>query len=339
MSAWAAHLEHRWFAVALAAKIGRKPVRAMLLDRPIVLARLNGQRVAGFQDRCPHRHAPLSQGRVIDGTLQCPYHGWRFDERGKLQELPGAPPGTCMPGVHARAISVVEYDGLIWVRYAKEGDEDIPARVRALAPGDRKFLWQTTWHAHIVDALENVLDPLHTHFVHTGLVRRKAARQSMQVSLHADSEGFVVDYVGQSTQSGLLYRLFESPRESERACFSAPGTAQLNYHYRNGSRACISLHFSPETTDRTRLTGMLHLEGRRVPAWMVSAFVWPFIRKVAQQDQRMLAMQISNSRIFPDRKDVITRFDVVRKHLLSAWSSPEDAAAYPLGDCETTLML
>lgn len=338
MSEWASHLQHRWFAVALAAKIGRKPVRVMLLSRPIVLVRLDGVSVVGFQDRCPHRHAPLSQGTVVNGTLQCPYHGWRFDEQGTLQALPGTPPDTCLPGVRARKISVIEYDGLVWARYGDDGDKDIPARIRALAPGNRKFLWQTTWHAHIVDALENVLDPLHTHFVHAGLVRRRGTRRAIQVNLHADAEGFVVDYVGQSEQSGLLYRLFESPRERERASFSAPGTAQLHYHYRNGSRACISLHFSPETADRTHLIGVLHLEGRRVPAWMVSALVWPFIRKVAQQDRRMLAMQANNSQLFADRKDVITPFDVVRRHLLGAWRHPQDTACDP-PDVHATLML
>lgn len=339
MSAWASHLDRRWFAVALSSKIGRKPVRALLLDRPIVLARLDGRQMIGFQDRCPHRHAPLSQGRLVDGTLQCPYHGWRFDERGELKDLPGAPPNACVPGIRARTIAIIEYDGLVWARYGEDGDENIPTRVRSLAPGDRKFLWQTVWHAHIVDALENVLDPLHTHFVHTGLVRRKGARQPIQVNLHTDSEGFAVDYAGQSTQSGLLYRLFESPRESERAYFSAPGTAQLEYRYKNGSRACISLHFSPETEDRTRLIGMLHLEGRRVPAWVVRAFVWPFIRAVARQDQRMLAMQADNSRMFPDRKDVITRFDLVRRHLLAAWSEQENAAVDLFGHHQTLLML
>jgi phenylpropionate dioxygenase-like ring-hydroxylating dioxygenase large terminal subunit len=339
MSAWASQLDRRWFAVALAAKIKRKPIRSILLDRPIVLARLDGQRVVGFQDRCPHRHAPLSQGRVVEGTLQCPYHGWRFDERGKLQDLPGAPPDACLPGISARTVAVIEYDGVIWARYGEDGDGDLPDRVRTLMPHHRKFLWQTTWHAHIVDALENVLDPLHTHFVHPGLVRRKGARQAMQVNLQADAEGFMVDYAGQSVQSGLLYRLFESPREAERASFSAPGTAQLHYHYRNGSRACISLHFSPETAHRTRLIGMLHLEGRRVPAWAVSAFVWPFIREVAQQDRRMLALQADNSRLFPDRKDVVTRFDLVRKHLIDAWSEQADGVRHQADSHHTTLML
>ncbi|WP_343227410.1 Rieske 2Fe-2S domain-containing protein [Rhodanobacter sp. DHB23] len=325
--------------MALSARVGRKPVRVMLLDRPIVLARLDGQLVTGFQDRCPHRHAPLSQGRVVEGTLQCPYHGWRFDAQGALRELPGAPPGGCIPGVRAQTVPVVEHDGLVWARLAATGDEDIPAHARMLAPENRRFLWQTTWHAHIVDALENVLDPLHTHFVHTGLVRRKGARQAVDVRLRAHAEGFEVDYAGASTQSGLLYRLFESPRETERSTFSMPGTAQIHYHYRNGSRTCISMHFSPETHDRTRLIGMLHLDGRRVPAWAVRAFVWPFIRRVAMQDSRMLALQAENSRAFPDRKDAVTRFDVVRRRLQDAWSEQRDAARGKPEDSSTVLML
>lgn len=339
MSDWPSHLERRWFAVALARKIGSKPVRVLLLDRPIVLARLDRRQIVGFQDRCPHRHAPLSQGHVVDGTLQCPYHGWRFDEQGDLRELPGAPKDVCLPGVRARTIAVIEHDGVVWARYSKDGDEDIPARARALPEGGRKFLWQTVWDAQIVDALENVLDPLHTHFVHAGLVRREGARQAMEVNLSTDKDGFVVDYIGKHSQSGLLYRLFESPRESERAYFSAPGTAQLEYRYKNGSRACISLHFSPETVDRTRLVGTLHLEGRFVPAWVVHAFVWPLIRRVAQQDRRILALQTRNSQLFSDRKDVITNFDLVRKHVLAAWSVEEDAATLLRGHRQAILML
>lgn len=71
---------------------------------------------------------------------------------------------------------------------------------------------------------------------------------------------------------------------------------------------------------------------------MVSAFVWPFIRKVAQQDRRMLTMQADNSRLFADRKDVITRFDVVRRHLLGAWRNPHDASGDP-PDVHAVLML
>ena len=41
-------------------------------------------------DACPHRLAPLSQGRVDpdSGCVQCPYHGWSFDTDGSLQTIP-----------------------------------------------------------------------------------------------------------------------------------------------------------------------------------------------------------------------------------------------------------
>lgn len=339
MKTWASHLERRWFAVALASKIGRKPIRVVLLDRPIVLVRLDGRSVVGFEDRCPHRHAPLSAGRVINGTLQCPYHGWRFDAQGDLKELPGMPAEACLPKIRARVISVIEHDGLVWICLKNEADQDIPARARALHGTNRKFLWETVWQANIVDALENVLDPLHTHFVHAGLVRKSTTRCETRVRLSAQEDGFMVDYQGQSSQSGILYRLFESPRDSERSYFSGAGSVQLEYGYKNGSKACISLHFSPESHNRTRLIGMLHLDGRRVPSWAVSLFVWPFIRRVADQDRHMLALQAENTLAFPGRKDVITRVDIVRRYLLSLWGDDLDQSSNSIIEGETLLEL
>ncbi|RAP57229.1 Rieske 2Fe-2S domain-containing protein [Oleiagrimonas sp. MCCC 1A03011] len=339
MTSWPSHLRSQWFAVTLSRKVGRAPKRFLLLGRPIVLARLDGQRVVGFEDRCPHRHAPLSKGRCIDGQLQCPYHGWRFDAQGRLQALPGAPPGQRLPGIHARRVRVTERDGVIWIRECDDDEHDLPERVRSMDTWNRKFLWQTVWRGNIVDALENVLDPLHTHFVHPGLVRKGGERCAMRVRLQPNNEGFTVDYSGHETQSGLLYRLFESPRESERAHFCAPGTAQLEYRYRNGSRACISLHFSPQDDRNTHLIGMLHVQGRRVPAWAVRLFLWPFIRRVAKQDARMLGWQADNTHLFGDRQDIVTRCDIVRRHLMSAWCDDPASIDLPPDGIDTELYL
>jgi phenylpropionate dioxygenase-like ring-hydroxylating dioxygenase large terminal subunit len=43
-----------------------------------------------LSDACPHRLAPLSQGRInpATGCIECAYHGWQFDTDGKLQDIP-----------------------------------------------------------------------------------------------------------------------------------------------------------------------------------------------------------------------------------------------------------
>lgn len=49
-------------------------------DERIVVARTE-QGHAAFADRCTHRGGPLSDGVLICGTVQCPWHGSQFDVR------------------------------------------------------------------------------------------------------------------------------------------------------------------------------------------------------------------------------------------------------------------
>ncbi|THG12205.1 hypothetical protein TEA_010902 [Camellia sinensis var. sinensis] len=52
-----------------------------------------------FDDMCPHRLAPLSEGRIDQwGRLQCVYHGWCFNGSGDCKFIPQAPPDG--PPVH-----------------------------------------------------------------------------------------------------------------------------------------------------------------------------------------------------------------------------------------------
>jgi phenylpropionate dioxygenase-like ring-hydroxylating dioxygenase large terminal subunit len=90
-------LQH-WYPVA--------PVEDMPTDRPtpVTIAGIaivlwqphHGDRKMEFCaaiDRCPHRLAPLSEGRLDDtsGNLMCSYHGWQFDDGGRCTRIPQAP--------------------------------------------------------------------------------------------------------------------------------------------------------------------------------------------------------------------------------------------------------
>lgn len=318
MKSWNPSVFGHWFVVARSDRIGKKPTAVAVLDRPLVLVRLESGKTMALEDRCPHRQAPLSHGRMTADGIECPYHGWTFGPDGRCTRVPGMPPEECLPRVGARAMEVAELDGLVWIRLATVGDAAPPKMITELPIGSRRFLWQTSWKANIVDALENFLDPMHTHLIHPGLVRR-GQRKRMRATLTETADGFFVDYQSQAEQSGILYRLFESPRLSERAYFARAGTAQIEYRYQNGSVVRITLHFTPETTDRTHVFATLHVENRWAPAWAVRLFVWPFLRRVAAQDARMLALQSGNLKRFPSTCHASTKLDLVRDRLEKVW--------------------
>lgn len=326
MTAWHPALLGYWYAVACAKEIGRKPVAVSLLGVHIALARTEAGSWIALEDRCPHRHAPLSAGCIQGDRIACPYHGWTFDADGNLKAVPGLPSGGTSPNIRVRSFAVRELDGFVWLRPAETGAPEPSALVRETDTATRRFQWRTRWHAHVIDAMENFLDPMHTHFVHAGLVRRDTARVPAEARFHSTAEGFIVDYDSRSPQSGLLYRLFESRRTVERAHFAIPGSARLEYAYANGSRVLIDLHFTPAGADETDVFVALHVAGRWAPAWAVRMLAWPLLKRVNAQDAAILRMQAENRRRFDSRRGVSTRLDIVRGALEKFWILGEPPA-------------
>src|SRR3977135_4689040 len=79
-----AYLRNAWFVAAWSDDLADGQLLARtILKEPGVLYRKSDGHVAALQDRCPHRFAPLSMGKVVNGdSIQCPYHGLEFDASG-----------------------------------------------------------------------------------------------------------------------------------------------------------------------------------------------------------------------------------------------------------------
>src|SRR5262245_66422421 len=84
---WAILADH-WYPVAIAAEIGDGPFAAKLLDVELVLYRGAAGTLTIALDLCPHRHIRLSTGRVVDGMIECPFHGLRYDATGQCRLVP-----------------------------------------------------------------------------------------------------------------------------------------------------------------------------------------------------------------------------------------------------------
>src|SRR5262249_47520032 len=80
-----------WFRVADARDLAVGSVRALhCLGQDLVLWRSADGAARVFDAHCPHLGAHLGVGgRMVDGALQCPFHGWRFDAGGACVGAPG----------------------------------------------------------------------------------------------------------------------------------------------------------------------------------------------------------------------------------------------------------
>ncbi len=142
-----------------------------LLGEPWVIARLDDKIVA-LADRCPHRLAPLSAGRVDGPELVCGYHGWRFVASGECTAVPALGPGAPAPK-RARAKpawGATERHGMVWLA-PEEPFADIIDLPEADDPAfDSIWLDVVRTSACAGLLADNFLDTAHLPFVHAATI-------------------------------------------------------------------------------------------------------------------------------------------------------------------------
>ena len=86
-----------WYAVALASSLKpEQPLAVQLHGERFALWRDASGGVAALLDRCPHKGASLSAGRVNAGAIACGYHGWCFGADGHCSSIPAQPLGRLL---------------------------------------------------------------------------------------------------------------------------------------------------------------------------------------------------------------------------------------------------
>lgn len=294
---WPASVAAGWHPVALAADVKRKPLPRWLMGTPVVVfAGTSGPVV--LVDRCPHRAMPLSLGRVADGAIECPYHGWRFAKGGVCVSVPGS---DDLPANSARALPVIVRAGLVWTSLADE-----PAPFPALPPEMDDATLDTFWwavspaEARLLDAIENHLDPAHPHFLHPWIVRAPDKRKRVHVTVRVGPDGGEATYREDATASAWMPRLLEGHRTLSIGRYFPPTIGQVAFENERGPTLAISVVFAPEDHDRTRPFAHFATRKGALPAWLKRLVLTGFHVPVLRQDRRALAAQASNIARFGD---------------------------------------
>jgi len=171
-----------------------------LLGRPVVLYRGEGGGSAGkvvaLDDRCCHRGAQLSKGRVEGDCVRCMYHGLKFDPAGRCVQIPGQENIPAKLGV--RSYPVVERDRLVWIWMGDAAKAD-PAKIL-----DFPYLRDAGWRGHPgylhYDAnylliVDNLADFAHLAFVHAKTLggSEEYAFKSKPTAIERLPDGFRVE--------------------------------------------------------------------------------------------------------------------------------------------------
>lgn len=102
-----------WYVAAWNHEVGDTPIGRQVIGQPIVLWRGPDGRCVAMEDRCSHRRALLSMGRVEDGTLRCMYHGLKFDQDGRCVSVPAT--DRIPPNSTVTTYPLEERDGWLWM--------------------------------------------------------------------------------------------------------------------------------------------------------------------------------------------------------------------------------
>lgn len=250
-----------WHPVALSTALTEAPLGVELLGESLVLWRDTSGQAHAWADQCPHRGARFSLGRICNGHLECPYHGWQFDAQGQCAHVP-ALPQFVPPATHrARTHAAREQYGLVWVCLDAGAAQDTAPPTFA-AEADVQLRKVNCGPYDVATSapriIENFLDMAHFGFVHDGWLGMRAATA-------------IDDYTVEPTSTGLRATQCKAWQPQSNVHSTAP--AQVEYTYEvlapytavltkvpdaasvalQGFRESIALFICPTTPETSRV--------------------------------------------------------------------------------------
>jgi phenylpropionate dioxygenase-like ring-hydroxylating dioxygenase large terminal subunit len=254
-----------WHPVALSTDVADKPLAARLLGQDLVVWRANASAgqgaVQAWADKCPHRGAKLSLGRVqttVQGasTLECAYHGWQFDGAGQCTLVPALPEFAPPAGHCVKTFAAREAYGLVWVQL-DAARTALPlmgaahdARLRTVQCG----AYDVATSAPRV--VENFLDMAHFGFVREGYL---GARDALAMA----------DYTVERTLHGIKATGCRAWQPQSNV--HAKRGAEVSYTYEVISPYCAVLTKVPELAGHS--AGSTEIDGKAVE-WRESIALW-----------------------------------------------------------------
>ncbi len=163
-------IPHGWYAISSSDDLPHGAiVPVVAVGRELVAYRSDDGVARVIDAHCPHLGAHLGGGRLVDDTIECPYHGWRYGPDGVCVEIPYSP-GRIPSKACVRTYPVCEQDGFVFFWYHSADlppAYDIPRVTELVEPGwSEPHPWTFELAAALQEMAENNVDYAHLRYVH-----------------------------------------------------------------------------------------------------------------------------------------------------------------------------
>jgi phenylpropionate dioxygenase-like ring-hydroxylating dioxygenase large terminal subunit len=289
-------IPNQWYVVMDSNQVKDHPVGVVRMGEKLAFWRDNTGRVSCLRDRCIHRGAQLSKGKIVGGHLQCPFHGFEYDPSGKITKIPANGKNAPIPErFRVQQYPTHEAHGFIWIWWGETPPENLEPP-RFFPDIDDSFSYGRAydpWDAHYSRVIENQLDVAHLPFVHYNTIgrgNRTLVNGPVVQWVHDDMFYFYVyNQVDDGTPPRTPEEITPDPERDFRLGFIFPNLWQ-NYI---ADDARVLAAFVPVDDAHTILYLRFYQRFIRLPL-LRDIFNWlsmPGNRYIAHQDRRVVVTQ------------------------------------------------
>jgi phenylpropionate dioxygenase-like ring-hydroxylating dioxygenase large terminal subunit len=289
-------IRNQWYIVLESNEVGRQTVGVSRLGEKMVFWRDQVGVVRTAVDRCPHRGAALSAGKIQAEHLQCPFHGFEFDGSGKCVLIPANGRNGAIPNaMRLKSYPTYEAHGLIWLWWGDPAAQELPTP-EFFDNLDETFYYGSAhdpWEAHYSRVIENQLDVVHLPFIHGKTIGRGNRTLVNGPVVEWKGEKMLYTYVFNSVDEG------KPPRKSSELSAKTATSVHLEFIFPNlwqnyiSEKVRILAAFVPVDDEHTLLYLRFYQNFIRLPILgkLVAQLAMPGNVHIAHEDRRVVVTQ------------------------------------------------
>ena len=246
---------NRWYALRPSRLVNpTKPLGVKLLGHDLVLWRNQENQIVVNNNVCPHRGAKLSMGKVTPNKkcIECPYHGWQFDDSGNLVNVPSMQECSLENKLSIDTYTTMESGGLIWFCPGSPASGYNPPVIREMH--DKTWTYVTGYDVFDNDwltTLENSIDITHVNFVHSDFGdRQNGAVKEIDIKTKAVDHLRMYSTINHKSDSALL-KFSENPEVRVKHTILLPNTVCIQFWVKDILNVITYVTYTPISDNKT----------------------------------------------------------------------------------------